>query len=73
VALDPCASAANLALMRALVAAGRSEAAVHCARTYALTIREEYGLEPDPAVLACSESIVRCRRGGAGTVGNLAP
>lgn len=59
VAFEPCASAANIALMRALVAAGRSEAAVHCARAYALTIREEYGLEPDPAVLAFSGTIGR--------------
>ncbi|NJD10159.1 MAG: hypothetical protein FIB01_06860 [Gemmatimonadetes bacterium] len=65
VAHDPCSSARNIALMRALVAAAQSEAAVQCARGYALMIREEYGLEPDPAVLASADEVIRNRRAAA--------
>lgn len=54
---EPCSAASTVALMRSLSAAGRGDEAIRCARAYTLLIREEYGLEPDPAVLACVEAL----------------
>ena len=48
--------------MRTFAAAGRAEGAIRYARAYALLIREEYGLEPDPAVTACAEVLVQAGR-----------
>ena len=59
---DPCSSARMLSLMRTFAAAGRAEGAIRYARAYALLIREEYGLEPDPAVTACAEALVQAGR-----------
>lgn len=66
IARDPCSSARMLSLMRAFAAAGRSEGAIRYARAYALLIREEYGLEPDPAVTACAEALVQASRYATG-------
>jgi DNA-binding SARP family transcriptional activator len=56
---EPCSSAHTVGLMRSLAALGREEGAIQCSRAYTLLIREEYGLEPDPAVLACADALVR--------------
>jgi DNA-binding SARP family transcriptional activator len=61
-AREPCSSARTLALMRGLAAAGRAEGAIRCCRAYTLLVREEYGLEPDPAVLACADALVQANR-----------
>lgn len=67
VAHDPCSAAGNIALMRALATAGRAEGAIRRARAYELAIREEYGLEPDPAVLAYTSALTRPGRQLMGT------
>ena len=56
---EPCSGASTVALMRSLSAAGRSDEAIRCARAYTLLIREDYGLEPDPAVLASVAALTR--------------
>jgi DNA-binding SARP family transcriptional activator len=54
---EPCSGPRTLALMRSLTAAGSADGAIRCSRAYALMIREDYGLEPDPAVLAWADSL----------------
>jgi DNA-binding SARP family transcriptional activator len=66
-AREPCSGARALALMRSLAAAGRAEGAIRCARAYTLLVRDEYGLEPDPAVVACADTLVREGRFAGGT------
>jgi len=61
VARDPCSSTATLGLMRALAGAGRLEAALRSARAYTFAVREEFGLEPDPAVLDCARAFAHPR------------
>jgi DNA-binding SARP family transcriptional activator len=58
---EPWSAARTLALMHALAAQGREEGAIRCSQAYALAVREELGMVPDPAVLACAESIVQGR------------
>jgi DNA-binding SARP family transcriptional activator len=58
-AREPFSSARTIALMNSLAAAGEPEHAIRCSRAYALTVREDYGLDPDPAVLACAEAVAR--------------
>lgn len=62
IAREPCSSGRTLALMRGLAAAGRPEGAISCCRAYTLLVREEYGLEPDPAVTACADALVQANR-----------
>lgn len=56
---EPCSSAHTMALMRLLALTGGVERAIRCSRAYTLLIREEYGLEPDPAVIAFAKALTR--------------
>jgi DNA-binding SARP family transcriptional activator len=62
IAREPYSSERTLALMHGLAAAGRAEGAIRCCRAYTLLVREEYGLEPDPAVTACADALVHAAR-----------
>lgn len=63
IAHEPWSGARTVALMRALAAAGEVEGAIRCSRAYAMTVREDYGLEPHPDVAACAAEIIRGRGG----------
>jgi DNA-binding SARP family transcriptional activator len=54
---EPCSGARTVALMRALSEAGNRDDAIRCARSYALAVREELDLDPDPAVTLWAEKI----------------
>jgi TolB-like protein/DNA-binding SARP family transcriptional activator/Flp pilus assembly protein TadD len=56
---DPCNSRVAVSLMEALARAGNPAAAVRHARTHALLVLDELGVEPDPAVPALAERIER--------------
>jgi hypothetical protein len=49
---QPCSGTDAAALIRALGASGRPDEAIRSSRAYTLTVREDYGLDPDPAVAA---------------------
>lgn len=59
VSLDPYDSAGALALMRALAAAGDRAAAVRHARLYESLVRDQLGLDPEPAVQQLAEELSR--------------
>jgi len=63
VAADPHSAIYAQSLMRALDAAGDQTAAAQHARDYAQRLRADFGIEPDPAVVALASEI---RNGAAG-------
>lgn len=54
---DPLSSRAALALMRALAAAGESEAALQHARIHEALLREELNADADPAIVAFASEL----------------
>jgi len=56
-ALDPLSSRAALGLMKALVAAGESAAAIQHARAHEAFLQQEMGTAPDAAVLALVQQL----------------
>jgi serine/threonine-protein kinase len=75
VAADPHSGAHAQALMRALAAAGDRAGAVHHANEHARRLREELGVEPDPAVLALAERLrgEAVNQSGSGVLGRSRP
>jgi DNA-binding SARP family transcriptional activator/TolB-like protein/Tfp pilus assembly protein PilF len=58
---DPCDARVSLALMRALVAAGDRAGALQHAAVHAALLRQELGLEPDPAIVALARDLRSAR------------
>jgi TolB-like protein/DNA-binding SARP family transcriptional activator/Flp pilus assembly protein TadD len=65
---DPLSSAYALRCMNALVAAGEPAAAIQHARVHSLLVREELGVEADPAISELAERLRSAPRASASPV-----
>ena len=63
--VDPLSASTSLGLMKALVAAGDTPAAIRHAIAYEQLLRDELDIAPDPAVTAFAESLRATSRGRA--------